>query len=194
MKTQKASHIKIGKFFHKHHTSIQIITNFCAILGVLVAAIQITSSKQIIQAIFQSQEKAASYKILAMRAELESNLKHINIVLADRDQYKSGHEVLQLQLSTAVYFSNPTYFKLEHLDKTGNDSLNENISSIYLDWEAANNLIQSSLTVASLASLNRSQSIATLKKNNFRILKILQDTQKQTQEVLQAFEAEPSPV
>jgi hypothetical protein len=185
---------KIVKFLHKHHTTIQIATNFCAILGVLVAAFQISSTKQIIQAIFQSQEKAASYKLLAMKTEIATNLEHINDALAHQDQYKNLHQVFQVPLSTTVYFSNPTYFKLDHLDKAGNHSLNVNISKIYVSWQVANNLIQSSQGLVLSANFNPGMAKVNLLRNNLKILEILEMTRQPAEEVLKAIEEEPSAI
>lgn len=185
--------MKILKFFHKHALSIQILTNFFAIVGVLVATFQISSTRQIIQAIFTSQEKAASYRLLAMRTEIQTNVNRIQDVLKNAPEYQSLHETFQVPLSTSVYFSDPTFFKLEHLDKDANEAVNEKISNIYASWQIVNSLIQGSQVLTGNAGLNPRLVQLNLLKNNMKILGILRETLGPAQEVLKALSAESNP-
>lgn len=185
--------MKTLRFLHKHSTSIQIITNLCAILGVLVACFQVSSTKQIIQAIFQSQEKVASLKLLAMETELQANLERINDALGHKDDYLRLSHLFQVPLSTTVYFSNPTFFHLDHLDKADNQVLNENIARMYVSWQIANSLIQSSQTLAFNAVNNPAMVRLNLLKNNTQILEILEKTRRPAEQVLKAIEDETGP-
>jgi hypothetical protein len=173
--------------------SLQILTNAFTIVGVLAATLQISSTRQIIQAIFTSQEKAASYRILAMKTEMQTNLVHIQDVLANANQYRNLHETFQIPLSTAVYFSNPTFFKLEHLDKDANLNINEKLSEVYASWQIANSLIQASQNLADSAALNPRVAQINLLKNNLKILELLEKTRQPAQEVLKALDGESGP-
>ena len=185
--------MKILKFFHKHETSIQILTNFFTIVGVLVATFQISSTRQIIEAIFTSQEKAASYRLLAMKTEVQTNVDRIQGVLAKAKEFETLHEVFQIPLSTSVYYSDPTFFKLEHLNRDDNQAFNQKISEIYANWQIANSLIQATQSLSINAALNPRGAQVNLLKNNLEILKLLQRTLQPAQEVLMDFSAEPSP-
>ncbi len=185
--------MKFLKFFHKHALSIQIMTNFFAIVGVVVAVFQISSTRQIIQAIFTSQEKAASYRILAMKTEVQTNLGRIQNVLDNADKYAKLQETFQVPLSTSVYFSNPTFFKLERLGKDDNEAVNEKISNVYASWQIANSLIQATQATAATAALNPRTAQFNLLKNNIKILEILKSTFQPAQEIYKALAAESNP-
>lgn len=185
--------MKILKFFHKHALSIQIMTNFFTIVGVLVATLQISSTRQIIQAIFTSQEKAASYRVLAMKTEVQTNLGRIQNVLDNAGRYAKLQETFQVPLSTSVYFSNPTFFKLERLDKDDNETVNEKISNVYASWQIANSLIQATQATAATAALNPRTAQFNLLKNNMKILEILKSTFQPAQEIYKALAAESNP-
>ncbi len=185
--------MKFLKFLHKHALSLQILTNLFTIIGVVVAVFQISSARQIVEAILTSQEKAASYRLLAMKTEVQLNISRIQDVLNHQGEYRNMRQTFQLPLSTAVYYSNPTFFKLEHLDKDENQAVNEKISEVYAYWQIANNLIQSSQTLAASAGLNPRIAQLNLWKNNVKILEILGNTLKPAQEILKAFESESNP-
>ncbi|GEM_PF-5521871 len=185
--------MKFMKFFHKHALSIQILTNFFTIVGVVVATFQISSTRQIIQAIFTSQEKAASFRILAMKTEIQNNISRIQDVIIHRTEYTSLHETFQIPLPTSVYYSNPTFFKLEHLDKDANRDLNQKISSVYTSWQIADSLIQSSQAMADSEALNPRMAQVNLLKNNMKILGILESTLEPAKEILKELQIEPSP-
>ena len=182
------------KFFHKHEVSIQILTNFFTIVGVLVATFQISSTRQIIQAIFTSQEKAASYRLLAMKTEIQTNVVRIQNILSQARLYETLNTSFQIPLSTSVYFSNPTFFKLEHLDKDDNQAFNEKVSNIYEDWQIANSLIQVTESMATNVSANPRIAAINILKNNRKILEKLAETLQPAQEVLKALEAESNPI
>ncbi len=185
--------MKFLKFFHKHALSLQILTNLFTIIGVVVAVLQISSARQIVEAILTSQEKAASYRILAMKTEVRLNISRIQDVLAREEEYRNMHQTFQLPFSTAVYFSNPTFFKLEHLDKDENQAVNEKISEVYASWQVANSLIQASQALADSAALNPRIAQVNLLRNNLKILQIMEETLKPAQDILQALSAESNP-
>jgi hypothetical protein len=185
--------MKFMKYFHKHETSIQILTNFFTIVGVLVATFQISSTRQIIEAIFTSQEKAASYRLLALKTEVQSNLGRIEGIMKQAKLYENLSAGFQIPLSTSVYFSDPTYFKLDHLDKDQNEAFNEKISKIYEDWQIANSLIQVTESMGTNVSANPRITAINILKNNRKILNYLGETLQPAQDVLKALEAESNP-
>jgi hypothetical protein len=184
---------KLTKWFHKNSNSIQILTNIFTILGVVVAVFQISSGKEIIQAIFQSQEKSASYRLVAMREEIETNLRTINKIVKEKEGFIKTGQLIQVPLSINAYFSSPTVFKMGHLDKASNEKMNRNIAKIYVQWQEANNLIQSTLSLAS-SGLDPLSKKMVLINNNARIARIFEETQPMANEILKAIQAEPSPI
>lgn len=185
--------MKILKFFHKHALSIQILTNLFTIMGVVVAIFQISSTRQIIEAIFTSQEKAASYRILAMRTEIQANVNRIQGILGHAKLYEDLSVSFQIPLSTSVYFSNPTFFKLEHLDKKDNEVFNEKVSAVYQNWQVANSLIQTTEGMATNPSARPNITTMNILKNNRVILNYLQETLQPAQEILRDLSAESDP-
>jgi hypothetical protein len=169
------------------------LTNFFTIVGVLVATFQISSTRQIIEAIFTSQEKAASYRILAMKTEVQTNVNRIQNVMSKAQEYALLHQSFQVPLLISVYYSDPTFFKLEHLDKAKNDEINQKIAEIYASWQIVNSLIQASEGLTNSTSLNPRLAQANLLKNNLKILEIMKSTLQPAQEVLNALSAESSP-
>lgn len=185
--------MKPVNFFHKHALSIQILTNLFTIMGVIVAVFQISSTRQIIEAIFTSQEKAASYRILAMKTEIQANVARIQGILNQANLYENLSAVFQIPLSTSVYFSDPTFFKMEHLDKADNEAFNEKVSQVYENWQIANSLIQATESMATNVSANPRITAMNLLKNNRKILEILQATLQPAEAILQDLDAEPGP-
>lgn len=185
--------MKILKFFHKHALTIQILTNLFTIMGVVVAVFQISSTRQIIEAIFTSQEKAASYRLLAMKTEVQANTSRIQGILGQAKLYETLNASFQIPLSTSVYFSNPTFFKLEHLNKEDNEAFNEKVSKVYENWQVANSLIQTTEGMATNVSSNPRLTAMNILKNNRVILKILQETLQPAQEILRDLSAESNP-
>jgi len=185
--------MKILRFFHKHALSIQILTNFFTIVGVLVATFQISSTRQIIEAIFTSQEKAASYRLLAMKTEVQANVNRIQGILGQAKLYENLSVSFQIPLSTSVYFSNPTFFKLEHLNKGDNEVFNEKVSAVYQNWQVANSLIQTTEAMATNPSARPNITAMNILKNNRVILKYLQETLEPAREILKDLSAESNP-
>lgn len=185
--------MKFLKFFHKHALSIQILTNFFTIVGVLVATFQISSTRQIIQAIFTSQEKAASYRILAMKTEVEANVSRIQGILNQAKLYETLNASFQIPLSTSVYFSSPTFFKLARLNKQDNEAFNQEVSAVYENWQIANSLIQATEGMATNSSANPRITAMNILKNNRLILGILQKTLEPAQDILNRLSAESNP-
>jgi hypothetical protein len=128
-----------------------------------------------------------------MKTEVSANLERIDEALAHETQYLSLRQIFQVPLSTTVYFSNPTFFKLQSLDKTANQAVNEKISKVYVSWQVANNLIQSCQPLELNYRQNPAMSQVNLLKNNTNILDILKRTRQPAEEILKAIEGEPGP-
>jgi hypothetical protein len=156
---------------------LQLVANIFTVVGVFIAISQTSGTNNIVNAIYQSQEKIASYRLLAVKTEIEANLKTIDLCLKERKQYETGYKIPQLPLSTTAYFSSPTIFKLDHLTEADNKKINVEIAQIYSIWQETNSLIQNNMQILFLYN-NASPALKqqSLVANNNQILKAFAET------------------
>jgi hypothetical protein len=170
---------------------LQLTANIFTVVGVFIAISQTSGTNSIVNAIYQSQEKNSSYRLLAVKTEIESNLKIIDLGIQGKKQYETGTKIPELSLSTTAYFASPTIFKLDHLNEADNQKINLEIAQIYPLWQMANSLIQTNMQIL-LSNNNLDPGLKQhyLVSNNDNILKIFEKTRDMAADIDQKISGE----
>lgn len=181
---------KMWNWLHEHSRDIQMVTNLLTIVGMTVGLLQLSDAKGIINAIYDSQEKTASYRLLAMQTEIETNLEKINDFVRYKADFENGLRVFQIPLAIGVYFSSPTLFKFHQKNKQQNQELNEKISFLYANWQYANALIDANQRTLSMDQMNIESRRRDIALKNMEIIDIFEKTASPAAEVLTAMKQE----
>src|SRR6185369_12974139 len=152
---------------------------------------QISSSKKIINAIYDAQAKVSSNRLLAMKTEIALNLGLLREVTApsQRKHFEQGMKICETPLATAVYFSSPTVFQFRK-DPTDQKGINEKIALLYAKWEYANNLIKATNDLLLLYKADLKVKQQVLRVKNGKILQIFDETGPIALQILQALDEE----